>query len=217
MASLWAKLLEDKQLEQNKLKELQQQGFDVNEPLYHGSNASFTEFNRGFNRTANDFYFSPDIETARGYGKHVYMCYGRQHPQADLINDYKLIGELAEDFAEHRYDAVEQDEELESLKNEIIQELRSKSTDEDDIFDWEAEDDPRYVQLKHQLAKKDMADLIMSGNLYGTRGSLQDHVMSHCFGSGYRSVRFTDPSHFGESISVVFNNPSDVVIFKKIS
>lgn len=58
-------------------------GFST-EPLYHGSDAEFTEFDRSFVKTASHIYTSPDRHTAEQYGDNLYLVYAKQAPQADL-------------------------------------------------------------------------------------------------------------------------------------
>lgn len=194
------------------LAKLRGDGFDVTQALYHGSDAIFDALDPRFSRTADYLYTTPDPETAGAYGQHLYLCVGRQDPQADLIDDYPLVGKLAETFAEQHYDAVESDEDLEALVAEIVE----RHADDPDFVEWEAKDDPAYLALRHRKAVEWVSGMIQGGETYGIGGRFQDALMAECFGTGFKSVRFTDPSKTGESISVVFEHAGDVVVLKRL-
>jgi hypothetical protein len=213
------RLIEDAQagaaVEGVDLDALRAQGFDVDHVLYHGSNEVFDSFDRGKARTADDIYTTPDPDTAAAYGDIVYICYGRQDPQADWIDDYKLVAKLAETFAEEHYDDIESDEDLQALKAEIFQELLASDPD---AFEFDAEDDPRFKAMKHQIAVTYVANKISSGDTYEISSRFQDALMQECWAMGYRTVRFADPSPNGggESIAVVFQNADDIVIVGRL-
>lgn len=194
------------------LAKLRGEGFDVSQPLYHGSDKIFDALDPRFSRTANYLYTAPDPETAGAYGEHLYLCVGRQDPQADLIDDYPLVGKLAETFAEQYYDAVESDDDLEALVAEII----ARHADDLDFDEWEAKDDPAYLSLRHQKAVEWVSGMIQGGETYGISGRFQDALMAECFATGFKSVRFTDPSKTGESLSVVFEHAADVVVLRRL-
>lgn len=164
-------------------------GFNTRQPLYHGTNAEFSEFDKKFLRSARHFYTSPDPRTAQFYGDTVYLCYGRGQ-RADLINDHALLLKLAEEFK----DEFEDDAKLSLGDGEHPHEM---------------------VMRK---AKELAYDKISSGNLYDfdMNGHLQNVVLDTVFSWGYESVRFTDYSHTGHSVSVVFDNAQDVQIVRKL-
>jgi hypothetical protein len=195
------------------LSALEAQGFDISEPLYHGTSAEFEQFDRSMSRSAADIYTAPDINTASAYGPNIYLCVGRQDPQADLADDHHSINHVLDTFAEEYEDSVEDDESLTELKANIIEQGYANDPDYDD---WDAEDDPRYKALKRKLAREYVYDMIRGGEIYGAQGSFQDRIAYELLGSGYKSIRFLDPSQTGESISVVFGSPEDVKILKKI-
>lgn len=58
-------------------------GFDK-EILYHGTNVMFDEFDSTKRRTARHIYTTPDLNTAKGYGRYVLRLYAKQAPQANL-------------------------------------------------------------------------------------------------------------------------------------
>lgn len=193
-------------------------GFDAS-PLYHGSKAEFSVFDPNMARTAKHIYTSPDVNTASAYGDNVYECIAIQKPQANLIDDYKLIAELAETFVDYFIDSVEMDRDLFALAQSIKDELQAADPEleYEDARDAALED-PRYKALEHKKAVEFAADLITSSRIYDFdyRGRVQDEIMDECFGRGYKSVRFYDHSSHGESISVVFADPKNLVILKKV-
>jgi hypothetical protein len=197
---------------------LVQQGFDVTEILYHGSSTRFSTFDMKKARTAKHIYTSPSRETAATYGDHVYECFGRQYPQADLIDDNEgLIRRLAETFFDRFEDAVEPDEGLQALKARIFQEILAHDPD---AAEWDAEDDPRYKTLRRKLAIEYTADILQNGRVYESadgKGYFQDEIIDECLWLGYKSVRLFDYNSEGDWVSVVFGNPEDVVIVREIS
>lgn len=213
----YIRIVEDAQTEVQApdLDALREQGFNVDEALYHGTNENFVAFDRSRARTANDIYTTPDPDTARAYGDNVYVCYGRQEPQADWIHDDALTVKLAETFAEDHYGDIESDEDLQALKDQIFQELLATDPD---AFEYDAEDDPRYKELQHQIAVRYVHDKIISGDTYGISSRFQDGLMQECWALGFRSVRFADPSPHGggESVAVVFQNGEDVLIVGRL-
>lgn len=208
-------IVEDIQaIEPDVAAKLEAGGFDTRFPLYHGSDAEFAAFDRSFARTADHIYTSPDRDTAGFYGKHLYLVVGRKGKQADLTDDWQLIGRLAETFKDEFYDAVRPDEELADL----VQDLRDAiEPDEDGYADSDIEDDPRYVELRDRLARQYAADSITSGTMYNDVGrTFQDNVLNECFSEGFTSVFFHDKSSTGAWESIVFDKASDVMIVKRL-
>ena len=164
-------------------------GFNTRQPLYHGTDAEFTTFDRGFLRSSDHFYTTPDPETARFYGKNVYLCYGRGQ-RADLINDHALLLKLAEKF-----------------KDDFL---------EDAAIALEGDDHP--YEILAAKAKEICYDQITSGHLYEADpvGRIQDEIMETVFSWGYQSVRLSDYSNTGASISIVFEHTEDVQIVRKL-
>ena len=156
----------------------QSDGFTTSEILYHGTNEEFDAFDRMKAKTARHIYTTPDIETAKQYGRHVYVVYGRQSPQANLTAencDYELLKKLYEEG------------EFES--------------------GWD-------------LSFDDFHERITSGELYGATGGFQNEVIETCLGMGYKTVRITDGipgSYGGFGDSVIFDDPNDLKIIKKLS
>lgn len=202
------------------LNNLSTQGFDITEPLFHGSTVEFNKFDRKFNRTASDIYTSPSYDTAKGYGDNVYLVTGKQNKQADLLDDWQLLSKLADVFADQFENSVETDEELTRFRESLMQELIDNSDDDNyDKFEAkiDAEDSEEYKQALRNCAKQYALEVLQSSTIYNDYGrNMQDNILSECFDMGYTSVRFYDGSSSGEPISVVFHNPEDLIILKKV-
>ena len=195
--------------------------FNENFPLYHGTDAEFDQFDPKFYRTGKHIYTSPDVRTAAYYGNNVYLCYGRSGTMANLIEDERIKLAIAKNFAERAYDSVEYNDELSTLKQEIADDLLQNATDDEyDAYDAEidANDDPRFKKALQRAAISFMYDLISEGKVYDwDNGNLQAEILDFCFDLGYTSVLFTDYNSEGSPISVVFDNPTDIKIVKKLS
>lgn len=167
-------------------------GFNTRQALYHGTSAEFSEFDQKFLRSAAHFYTTPDPATAKFYGDTVYLCYGRGQ-RADLINDTELLLKLAGAFADEFEDDAK--EELNAFDDE--------SVPHDQIM---------------MAAKRIAYDTISGGELYNydLKGYLQNQVLDAVFDMGYESIRMTDYSHTGASVSIVFRNAQDVQIVRKL-
>lgn len=219
------------------LDELRSKGFDLDHLLFHGSDRIFDQFDISKVETADHIYTSPDPDTAGFYGKHLYLVAGRQDPQADLIDDWELITKIADTFADDFHDAVETDEDLAELADSLQDEVQTdhvakiKADDPtvddaelerlvDEFVDFDLEDaiknHLKYKKALHAVAKRYVADLITSGELYDIDSRWQNTIMHECFGTGYNSVRFVDPSSTGDPISVVFDDPDNLQILKRI-
>ena len=223
------------------LGKLKSSGYDVDDLLYHGTNAEFDKFDRSFSRTASHIYTTPDPNTASNYGKNVYKVAPRIKKMADLIEDYELLNrlsiELAEQFARDlRYtykthDAIYSDKGLlervpilVSKKEEVdkrfadIKEMifRDSEVGEEDLADelrYSDEYDELMDELRLLIARADVYELLRSSKVYEyDNGKLRDEVMDICYGWGYNCVRFYDYSLFGESESIVFEDAEDLVI-----
>lgn len=186
------------------------------EHLFHGTDASFEEFDRSKARTARHIYTSPDPETASFYGKNVFQCEARG-PQADLTGDdvesSKLIHRLAEIYADRFYDAVNDDETLKAIRQQLMAE-----SDDPDISEWDVEDDPRYTEAREKTAVAFAYQVFTDGKVYeyDMRGNLQDSILDEVFSWGYKSIRFIDHNSQGQSLSVVIDNADDVKIIGKL-
>jgi hypothetical protein len=187
------------------------------EALYHGTNAEFSQFNRKFSKTAKHIYTSPDPRTAAFYGKNVYLCHSNGGKQADLINDYRLIRAVAEEFSEEVVDHVRDDERITALKDQITNELIADGADEFDAQN-DADSDDRVQAATHNIAVEFMIAELTNGKIYelGNRGGIQDSIMDYLFGLGFSSVRFIDYNSDGTPLSIVFDNVDDVSIIEKI-
>jgi hypothetical protein len=192
--------------------------FDTNEILYHGTNIdNILEFDRKYLKTARHFYTTPDIETAKYYGKYIYKLYGKQQPQLDLfdltIQNTKILTEIFNDIYLDYVDYVIDSDELLQFKNDLIEILNNEQEDVDDI---EVEDDKRYIEKLKKITISYLFDYIQSGNLYGNDGDFQNMLVEEIFSRGFNSVRMYDYSSTGTSISVVFDHPNDIKIIEKI-
>jgi hypothetical protein len=214
----------------DKVQYFKDRGYDVSEILYHGTDTEFQEFSRLMLRTADDFYTTPDVRSASFYGKIIYMCIGKQHPQADLLNDSfeskKLLHKIAEELYSDYTDHVEHnDEELKEIKKQIIEDLLNQNSDNENYDNWDAdndsEKDQRYIARLKSATIEYLIEVITSADerLYGyvAGGNIQAKVMKECFGMGYRSVRIYDANPKGHPVSVVFKNEHDIFILGKVS
>ena len=211
----------------DKLAELSTAGYDTDEVLYHGTRYEFDEFDRKELRTANHFYTAPDPRTAAYYGDTIYACFGKQDPQADLTDDsreaHKLLKQiataLASDYEGHVEDS---DEDLEAVRRNIVERLFAEHEDDEDYDQWDAENDAKrteeYRHALHNAATNYLIEIMTSAGseLYGLNGSLQNSVMSECFGMGYKSVRIYDPNSQGDPISVIFQHATDITIIGRL-
>jgi hypothetical protein len=228
------KLLEDIEfnlddLDPEVIEKLKNSGFNTDVVLYHGSSAIFTSFDKRKARTAEHIYTSPDYETAGAYGKHLYACVGRTRPLADLIDDWDVIGKVAEELIDYFIRDIDHlyPEEIKQQKNLLMKELQRQKElfpddpgeiDIDDL-EYEVEDHPKMDELRKKLAKNYAIEQLHSGKLYETDSRLQDSIMNICFGMGYKCVRFIDPAvsfSGGEPESWVFEDGSDLYIVKRI-
>jgi hypothetical protein len=65
---------------------------------------------------------------------------------------------------------------------------------------------------------EDFVERVVSGELYGANGRLQDDVIGTCFGLKFRSVRISDGRPGGGySDSVIFDDPADLQIVEKLA
>lgn len=166
-------------------------GYNTRQPLYHGTNANFSAFDQKFLRSARHFYTTPDPATAKFYGDNIYLCHGRGQ-RADLINDHALLLKVAEEFKEEFED------------------------DAKEALDAHDKDVPHeQIMMK---AKQIAYDTITGGELYNydLKGYLQNQILDVIFDMGYESIRMTDYSHTGASVSIVFRNAQDVQIVRKL-
>jgi|LakMenEpi03Aug12_release.lakeMendotaPanAssembly.Ray.scaffolds.fasta_scaffold462871_2 hypothetical protein len=229
------KLLEDmdfsleNELDPEVIEKLKIRGFNTDVVLYHGSPEVFTRFDKRKARTAEHIYTSPDYETAGAYGQHLYACVGRTRPLADLIDNWDVIGKVAEELTDYfirEIDYIYTDE-IKQYKSELMRELQKQQElfpenpgeINDYDLEYEVDDSPKMEEFRKKLAKKYAIEKLQSGKLYEVSSQLQDHVMNICFGMGYNCVRFVDPAvNFsgGESESWVFDDGSDLLIIKKI-
>ena len=211
----------------DKLAELNAAGYATDEVLYHGTRYEFDEFDRKELRTANHFYTAPDPRTAAYYGDTIYACFGKQDPQADLTDDsreaHKLLKQiaaaLASDYEGHVEDS---DEDLEAIRQNIVERLFAEHEDDEDYDQWDAENDAKqteeYKIALHNAARNYLIEIMTSAGseLYGLNGSLQNSVMSECFGMGYKSVRIYDTNSQGDPISVIFEHATDITIIGRL-
>lgn len=205
----------------DQLAKLASQGFDTETILFHGSKSKFEEFNKKFNRSAEHIYLSTDYETAGAYGQYLYACFGKIHPVADLINNYKIIKQVATIY--NQYYISEQDikhefsEEYAELVNSIMQELQEENPDMDEYdLESQAKDDPRIEKWVEQTGIQSVVTQIENGTMYDVSSRMQDAILGECFSMGYKCVIFHDPSSSGEGISYVFNDSTDIFIIKQV-
>ena len=213
----------------DKLAELTAAGYDTSEVLYHGTRYEFDEFDRKELRTANHFYTAPDPRTAGYYGDTIYACFGKQDPQADLTDDSreahqllkKIAMELASDYEGHVEDS---DEDLQTLVRAMVERLLDEHEDEDDedYDQWDAENDAKQTEEYRLALRKTATNYLIEimtsagSELYGLNGSLQNNIMSECFGMGYKSVRIYDTNSEGDPISVIFQHATDIAIIGRL-
>lgn len=208
-------------LTEEDLNELSSSGYNTELILFHGSNYQFTEFDRAKTRTAEHIYSTPDFDTASDYGRHLYACFGKTHPIADLIDNHETIKQVAIEYnafndntsdIKHMYR-----DEYEELVSTIMQELMDADPElEEYEAEFTAEDDERVQQWAEQKALDNTMSEIESGNLYEVNSRMQDDIMDNCFSLGYKCVRFYDPSYSGENESYVFENAGDLFIIKRL-
>jgi len=72
--------------EASRLARAREMGFDTDTVLYHGTDETFTEFDPAMSRTARYHFFTPDRETASGYGRNVGEYFVRGGKQANLVD-----------------------------------------------------------------------------------------------------------------------------------
>lgn len=208
-------------LTNDQLTQLSNQGFDTETILFHGSNSKFEEFNKKFNQTAEHIYLSTDYDTSGLYGQYLYACFGKINPVADLINNYKIINQVATIYNQHYIS--EQDikhefsEEYTELINSIMQELQEENPDMDEYdIESRAEDDPRIEKWVERTGIQSVITQIEHGTMYEVSSRMQDAILGECFSLGYKCVIFHDPSPSGEGISYVFNDSTDIFIIKQV-
>lgn len=211
----------------DKLAELTAAGYDTDEVLYHGTRYEFDEFDRKELRTANHFYTAPDPRTAGYYGNTIYACVGKQQPQADLTDDsreaYQLLKKIAMELASDYEDHVEdQDDDLEALLGDMMERLLAEHEDDEDYDQWDAKNDAKQTEAYKVALRKAAANYLIEimtsagSELYGLNGSLQNSIMSECFGMGYKSVRIYDTNSEGDPISVIFQHATDIAIIGRL-
>lgn len=220
------------------LQRLASEGFDVESgrELYHGTNEEFERFDRARSRTAAHIYTTPDPITASGYGRHVYLVAAKQEPQADLTEDYELLGRVADAISDRFEDDAREmpktKEFLDGLITKVAAQLaKARGDDPTDggTLEWykdeveiDIDEHPSYVEyekLVKNIANDLASEFLQSGQVYNWdyRGLFQDHIMDLLFSWGYNSVVFYDTpgSQGGEPISIVFNNPADLIVVGK--
>jgi hypothetical protein len=225
-------------------QKLTAESFDVTPgmELYHGTNEEFDKFDRSFSRSASHIYTSPDPITSSGYGRNVYLVAGKTQPQADLTEDYELLGKIAKEIHETFLDNSKYEDEVKALRektaNQIATELALKDNQNpkgEGILDWYLDDvlwsddlnsdyekHPAYQQYEKLLkdtAINKAAEFLQSGKVYDYdfKGHFQDEIMDMLYEWGYKSVVFYDmaTSAGGESVSVVFNDPDNLIVLGK--
>lgn len=220
------------------------EGFDVTPgmELYHGTNEEFEKFDRSFSRSASHIYTAPDPITSSGYGRNVYLVAGKTQPQADLTEDYQLLARMAEEIHERFVDQARQDERVTAVRDEAAKKIASQLAAKDNenpndrnVLDWyldevmlgddldsDYESYPEYQQyekLVKDVAVEDAANFLQGGKVYDYdfKGAFQDEIMNTLFSWGYKSVVFHDmaTSAGGDSISVVFDDPNNLIVLGK--
>lgn len=209
-------------LDDKQINRLLASGFNVDLVLFHGSDTEFKEFSLSKSRSAEHIYTSPDYETAGAYGEHLYACFGKTNPLADLIDNYETISKVAKEYSY----TVERDmqyiytDEYDALIDEIAEEmmLADPELDEDDAKS-EAEDDPRVEEWVERKAVEYTSEQIETGELYQTDSRMQDAIMNACYGLGFNCVRFRDSAPTasgGEDESYVLGDSSNLFIIKQL-
>jgi hypothetical protein len=174
------------------LSELQSQGYDVSEILYHGSRRDLDSLEVGHGRTAH-IYTSPDPRTASYYGAHIHILVAKQGNPADLTHANDLTRSLAEENYDFFIDCHEVEERLKQY-------------------------DEAGEEMKISAAVEYTEAMILSGMMWerpaGGR-TFQDRVLDEVFALDYTSARINDVSMIGAPLSVVFPNGDGLKIIDR--
>lgn len=192
--------------------------------MYHGSPSQFDAF--GVQRTSYGYFFTPDPDTAKYYGKILYEVYLASSNPVDLDNSKALISVLKSAYSEPysptslgyylssaygQYDSIAQ-------LDDMMWDLETDSDRESAINDAIASIDDGYMKDR---AKEDVF-LIRDGlgstgvyayRSYGTQEfymNYQNDVLGAAEEMGHDGVMMTDPSSTGRSESFVVFRPSQV-------